>query len=152
MLLLWCLTANAADEHLELSAGVGLPELVHAEAAVSTHRGTAFGVRVASTVLNPELGIELSTLVAPGAPGLPRHSLLLDVQAMINPTAPVSLQSGGDRLSAYVAPGIGYAYHATNGILVRALVAVLVYDDGGLAVGPNASVSVGYWFPIDGTR
>ena len=135
-----------ADPRIELSAGVGLPELVHVEAGLGVSPRWTIEARAASTVFNPEVGLGVSAYLLGLADRVPpKHALLIHGSALMNPRM-LSLQSEGDQLAAYVNIAAGYALHADSGFYFRALLGALLYEDSGFAAGPNATVGAGWWF------
>lgn len=146
MLLLLLASALAADPRVQLTAGVGLPELLHAEVGGWLSPRLSVEARYGNVVLNHEVGVGVDW--AAWLPsGSPRgHALLVSGQAMVNPTATFSLRSGGDRLGAYGAVYGGWRWVSEAGFVARAHAGVLLYDDGGFAAGPNGIVGVGWAF------
>lgn len=135
--------------HVYVTAGVGLPELLHAEAGVFVLPRLAVGAHVGWVILNPEVGLEVTGYLlgsqAAGRP--PRHALTLQGQAMVNPAQrPFSLVGGGDRLAAYAGAYAGYAWTADVGFALRVQAGALLYADNGFAAGPNGTVALGWVF------
>jgi hypothetical protein len=145
-MLLALVSLAHAEPRVELSAGVGLPELLHVEAGLGVSPRWTVEARAASTVFNPEVGLGVSAyLLGHSDRAPPTHALLIHGSALLNPRM-LSLRSGGDRLAAYLNVAGGYALHADSGFYFRALVGALLYEDSGLAAGPNATVGAGWWF------
>ena len=128
-----------------LAAGVGFPELVHVEAGCMLSPRVDVAAHFGSVLFNPELGLQADVfLLGPPSSQPPRHALLLSASAMINPTPPLGLRSGGERLGAYFGFYAGYAYQATSGFLFRAEGGALLYDESGPAVGGDLLLDVGW--------
>lgn len=135
--------------HAYVTAGVGLPELLHAEGGVFVLPRLSLGAHVGWVILNPEVGLEVTgyLLGTPVAGRPPRHALTLQAQGMVNPAQrPLSLNSGGDRLAAYAGAYVGYAWTADVGFALRVHAGAVLYAEGGFAAGPNGTVALGWVF------
>lgn len=137
-------SAHAAPRPF-LSAGVGFPELIHAEGGLWVSPRLDLGFRASSTLLAPLIGVGVDgVLLGDDADGTPRHGMLLSGRAQINPLPPIRLVSGGDRLGSALTLELGYQFLGEHGLLFRAGAGALLAVEEGLSGGPVASMSVGW--------
>lgn len=129
--------------------GVGLPEVLSAEAGGFVSDRWSVEARYGNVVLNHMVGVGATAhlLGAIDGAGPPRHSLLVSPQLMVNPTlGRLTLQGGGDTIGASLGAAIGYGFRAERGFLLRARVPLFLYEDDGLALGGGFSVAGGWGF------
>jgi hypothetical protein len=152
MLLLLVLTslASAAPRlHGFGLVGVGLPEVLMAEAGGFVADRWSVEARYGNVVFNHMVGIgataHLFGDLEGGGP--PTHSLLVSPQLMVNPTlGGLTLQGGGETIGATAGAALGYGFRAERGFLLRARVPLFFYEDDGLAFGGGLSVAGGWGF------
>jgi hypothetical protein len=130
-----------------VTAGIGMPALLHAEVGFLPHPRVAVEARASWVVLNPVVGFAVDGAVWTSTGGARGHAVTATAEAMLNPTlSPVRLASGGDTLGAYVGIYAGYRWMAESGFTARVQAGAILYDDGGFAAGPNGTVGLGWAF------
>jgi hypothetical protein len=129
------------DPGLSVSAGVGLPELLHVDVGYFVTERWQVDARWANVLFNPMVGVGATRWLGFGE-STPRHAMLVSAQAMVNPTS--GFASSGDQIGAAVGGSVGYGFMSAAGFSVRALAGGLGYWDDGLAGGPNVTVSLGW--------
>lgn len=149
LLVLSSLASAAPRLHGFGLVGVGLPEVLMAEAGGFVSDRWSVEARYGNVVLNHMVGIGATGHLfgeLDGA-GPPRHSLLVSPQVMINPTlGGLRLRGGGEVIGASAGAAIGYGFRAERGFLLRARVPLFFYEDGGLAFSGGLSVAGGWGF------
>lgn len=148
--VLACLSAApaAAENRLFLAAGVGLPELAHLEVGYFVLDQLSVEVRGGTPVFNPMVGVGATYALGAAREGRPpRHAALFAAQAMLNPTlGQLTFESAGERLAATLGLYAGYGFISDAGFFLRVLGGGFFYWGAGLAVGPNATVAIGWAF------
>lgn len=142
--------ALARPARVYVAAGLGLPELLHAEVGWFASPRLSVEVHGGFPVLNPLAGVGVTgwLLGRPGADRPPRHSLTVSGRLRLNVLYPTMLSSRGERLGSTLEPLVGYGLLTDGGFVLRADVGALVYLDehDGLAAGPVALATAGYAF------
>lgn len=138
----------AAENRLFIAGGVGLPELVHVEVGYFVLKQLSVEVRGGTPVFNPMVGVGATYALGAAREGRPpRHAALFAAQAMINPTlGQLTFVSGGERLAATLGLYAGYGFISDAGFFLRVLAGGFLYWETGLAIGPNATVALGWAF------
>ncbi|MCA9546080.1 MAG: hypothetical protein KC613_16865 [Myxococcales bacterium] len=141
--------AQAAPRRGYVAAGVGIPELVHAEAGWFVAPRVSLEVHGGFPILSPLAGVGVTGwLLGQAEGGPPRHSLTVSGRARVNVLYPLMIRSKGERLGPVLEPLLGYGLVTDGGFLLRVDVGALVYLDEhhGLAGGPQGLVTLGYAF------
>ena len=128
--------------------GSGLPDLAHGELGYFVSPRLTLEAHAHWIVFNPLVGLGATYALGKALPARPpRHAGLLSAQVLVNPTlGGLELQGGGETLAALVAAYGGYGFLADNGFYLRVLAGGLLYSENGFAMGPNATVSLGWAF------
>ena len=136
-----------ARPRVDVSLGVGLPELLHAQLGYFVTPKVTLEARYANAVFNPVVGLGATYRMGRSLDGQPpRHALLLSGHLMANPTR-MTLVSSGDTIGAYARPAVGYGFSARGGFTFRAEAAALVtVESEGIGLGPDVSLGVGWAF------
>lgn len=135
---------------VQLTAGFGLPSLLHAEVGYLVAPRVTVEARYAHVIFNTMVGLGASghLLGDAGPRGLPRHGLIVSGYAMVNPTLGelTIFGNGGELLGAALDLLVGYELVTRGGFTLRAQVGALLYHDNGFAGGPNFTLGLGYTF------
>ncbi len=129
------------------TAGIGLPELIHAEVGGFVHPRVSVDASAGWIIFNPLVGLGVTGyFFGDSTYGVtPRSSMLLSARARVNPNANWSnLSATNDTIPATVDCLFGYAFHGDSGFVFKGAAGTLFYDDNGFAAGPNFLVSLGY--------
>jgi hypothetical protein len=136
-----------------VQAGMGLVEIVHAEAGVFvTPRLTLEAMAAWNGVFGSRLGGGITLALGHALAGRPpRHGWLLGARVML--AGDLAFDSHGDDLSSYAMLPVGYGFFADNGFYFRAAAGPVLArersDGGGHEFsigGPFVTAAVGFWF------
>jgi hypothetical protein len=142
---LWAAPA-VAQPRAFIAAGVGFPELFHAEVGSFVTERITLEIRYGNVILNNMIGVGGTYAFGAAEEGRPpRHALLLSTQAMINPTlGRLTLVGGGDVLAASLGAYVGYSFLADWGLYLRVLAGGFLIREQRFGGGPNVTLAVGF--------
>jgi hypothetical protein len=141
--------AEASELQPYFALGNGFIRLAHAEVGLSINPGLAVELRGAWVLFSPVVGVALEGTVWAQAGSRQGHAVTVTMEGMLNPTLrPLRWESGGETLGGYIGVLGGWRWQSQRGFLVRAQGGVLLYEDGGFAVGPDFSMGVGWVFKV----
>jgi hypothetical protein len=141
------LIATALADEPYVSVGVGIPELLHLDIGVELAPGFAGELRGAFTIGGPAVGLGFEGTAMGGTHTQKGHALVAGGAVMTNPTLrPPRLASGGETIATYALVYGGYRFIAQFGLLIRANLGVIAYEDNGFAAGPSGTLAVGWVF------
>jgi hypothetical protein len=148
--LLFAAPAHARPAQVYVAAGVGLPELLHAEVGWFAQPRLSVEIHGGFPILNPLVGLGVTGwLLGQSNEHRPAtHSLTVSGRLRLNALYPTMLKTRGERLGPVLEPLIGYGLLTENHFLLRVDVGALLYVDehDGLSGGPQAVLTLGYAF------
>jgi len=140
------------DPAVYVTVGVGLPAIAHAEVGFLPHPRLGVELRGSWVIFNPMVGLAVDGAVWTSTGGARGHAFTATAELLVNPTlTPFTLVSHGETLGGTLGVYAGYRWMADSGFTVRAQVGGFGYlaftgHDAGFALGPNATIGVGWAF------
>lgn len=129
------------------TAGVGAPELAHAEVGYYLLDRLAIEAQYKWSIWNhlTGLGVTGHFWGVTRRDGPPRTSAIAGASALVNPTlGEVTFSSRGDEIGAVAIAYLGFALVSDDGWMFRAAGGPMVYDDPGFPVHPTFHLGLGF--------